>query len=45
MSKKRRRFSFESKFLVALEVAKGQQTIGELASKHNVHPNQISQWK
>ena len=30
---------------MALEAAKGQQTIGELASKHNVHPNQISQWK
>ena len=45
MSKKRRRFSSEFKFRVALEAAKGQQTIGELASKHNVHPNQISQWK
>ena len=45
MSKKRRRFSSEFKFRVAMEAAKGQQTIGELASKHNVHPNQISQWK
>ena len=45
MSKKRRRFNAEFKFRVALEAAKGQQTIGELASKHNLHPNQISQWK
>lgn len=45
MSKKRRRFSAEFKFRVALEAAKGQATIGELASKHNLHPNQISQWK
>ena len=45
MSKKRRRFNAEFKFSVALEAAKGQQTMGELASKHNLHPNQISQWK
>lgn len=45
MSKKRRRFNAEFKFRVALEAAKGQQTIGELAGKHNLHPNQISQWK
>jgi len=45
MSKQRRRFSGDFKFRVALEAAKGQQTISELASKHNLHPNQISQWK
>lgn len=45
MSTKRRRFSPEFKFRVALEAAKGQQTISELSSKHNLHPNQISQWK
>jgi transposase-like protein len=45
MSKKRRRFSAEYKFRVALEAAQGQQTIGELASRHNLHPTQISQWK
>ena len=45
MSKQRRRFSAEFKFRVALEAAKGQQTIGELAGKHSLHPNQISQWK
>ena len=45
MSKKRRRFSADFKFRVALEAAKGQQTISELARKHGLHPNQISQWK
>jgi putative transposase len=45
MTKKRRHFSSEFKFRVALEAAKGQQTIGELAGKHGIHPNQISQWK
>lgn len=45
MSTKRRRFNSEFKFRVALEAAKGQQTISELAGKHNLHPNQISQWK
>jgi transposase-like protein len=45
MTKTRRRFSSEFKFRVALEAAKGQQTLGELASKHSLHPNQISQWK
>lgn len=32
-------------FRVALKAANGQQTISELAGKHGVHPNQISQWK
>ena len=45
MSKQRRRFSADYKFRVALEAAKGQQTISELAGKHQLHPNQISQWK
>ena len=45
MSKKRRRFSPEFKFRVALEAAKGERTIAELSSKYSVHPNQISHWK
>ena len=45
MTKNRRRFSAEYKFRVALEAAKGQQTLSELAAKHGLHPNQISQWK
>ena len=45
MSKNRRRFSPDYKFRVALEAAKGQQTLSELATKYGLHPNQISQWK
>jgi transposase len=45
MSKNRRRFSAECKFRVALEAAKGQETLSELASKYGLHPNQIRQWK
>jgi transposase-like protein len=45
MSKNRRRFSADYKFRVALEAAKGQATLSELASKYGLHPNQISQWK
>lgn len=45
MSKNRRRFSADYKFRVALEAAKGQQTLSELASKYGLHANQISQWK
>jgi putative transposase len=45
MSKPRRRHTAEFKFRVALEAAKGQKTINELASEFSVHPNQISEWK
>ncbi len=45
MSKPRRRHSAEFKFRVALEAAKGQKTINELAGEFGVHPNQISDWK
>lgn len=45
MSKQRRRFSPDYKFRVALDAAKGQETLSELAGKYGLHPNQISQWK
>lgn len=45
MTQKRRRFSPEFKFRVALEAAKGQRTLSELSSEYSVHPNQVSQWK
>lgn len=45
MSEKRHRHSAEFKFQVALEAAKGQKTLNELASEYAVHPNQISTWK
>ena len=45
MSVKRRRHSADFKFRVALEAAKEQQTISQLASKFSLHPTQISDWK
>lgn len=45
MSKKRRQHSPEFKFKVALEAAKGNKTLAEVAGDAGVHPNQISQWK
>lgn len=30
---------------MALEAAKGLKTINQLASEHDLHPNQLSQWK
>jgi transposase len=42
---KRRNFSAEFKAKVALEALVGDKTMSELASKHNVHPNMITQWK
>ena len=45
MAEKRKRYSADFKFRVAMEAAKGQKTLNELASEHGVHPNQISTWK
>ena len=41
----RRRFTAEFKARVALEAIQGHRTISELATKHELHPNQITQWK
>ena len=43
--KTRGRFSAEFKARVALEAIRGERTISELATKHQLHPNQITQWK
>lgn len=45
MTLKKRRFSREFKARVALEAFKEQQTLAQLASKYDVHPNQITKWK
>ncbi len=45
MSSKRRRFSGELKTKVALEALRGERTLQEIASQHQVHPNQVGAWK
>ena len=45
MSGKRRRFSGELKAKIALEALRGDRTLQEIASKHQVHPNQVGAWK
>ena len=45
MTRKRRQYSSEYKFKLALEAAKGSKTLAQLSSDTGVHPNQISQWK
>ena len=42
---KRRRFSGELKAKIELEALRGDRTLQEIASKHQVHPNQVSTWK
>ena len=42
---KRRRFTADFKARVALDALRGDQTIQEIASRHKVHPNQVSTWK
>ncbi len=44
-TRKRRRHSPEFKAKVALEAAKGEKTLSQLASEFGVAPVQISQWK
>lgn len=41
----RRKFSDQFKAKVALEALRGDKTIQEIAAKHQLHPNQLSQWK
>jgi len=41
----RRRFTADFKAKVALESLRGDRTIQEIASRHKVHPNQVSAWK
>lgn len=45
MGRKRRQFSSQFKFTVALEAVKGIKTVNQVASEYNVHPNQVSAWK
>jgi transposase-like protein len=45
VTKKRKNYSQQFKFKVALEAVKELKTINEIASAHDVHPTQIKSWK
>ena len=45
MKAHRNRYSAEFKARLALEVVKGERTLTEIASEHQVHPNLLMQWK
>ena len=45
MTQKRRHYSAQFKFRVALEAMKEQQTISALASQYEVHPTLVRNWK
>ena len=45
MGRKRRTFSAKQKSQIAVEALQERMTSAEIAKKHEVHPNQVSQWK
>ena len=45
MTTKRKQYSNDFKFKIALEAIKGVKTVSQLASEYNVHPTQIGTWK
>ncbi len=42
---KQRKFTLKFKTRVVLEALKERSSVAELAQKHELHPQQISQWK
>lgn len=43
--KTRRWFMADFKAKVALEAIRGERTISELATRHQFHPKQVTQWE
>ena len=42
---KRRKLTAAFKRRVVLEALRGEETVRSIASRHGVHPNQVSKWK
>ncbi len=42
---KRRKFTAAFKRRVVLEALRGEETVRSIASRHGVHPNQVTKWK
>ncbi|XOB65728.1 transposase [Deferribacteres bacterium DY0037] len=45
MSKKRRQFSAEQKTKIVLEVLQSDSTLNQIASKYEIAPNTVQNWK
>ena len=45
MAGKRRRFTAEFKARVALEALQERDSVQAIATRHELHPNQVSAWK
>ena len=43
--KTKRKFTADFKLKVVLEVLKGKDTLATISKRHELHPNQISDWK
>jgi len=43
--KKRKIYTGSFKFNVVVELLKGNKSLEELAQEHDLHPNQIKNWK
>lgn len=45
MERKLKKRDAQLKFKVALEVLKGELTISQVASKYDIHPKQVTDWR